>query len=106
MRKVNVFLVLLIVSLASLIVLVGVGFAVFASGSQYSSNWWGEMWGSMGGGLGGMMGGFISPWYHLQIRGDTARCCPVGGAAGSKSPGIRDLQRFWSPAGTAGGQEP
>ena len=57
MRKVNVFLVLLIVSLASLIVLIGVGFAVFASGSQYTSNWMGEMWGSMGGGMGGMMGG-------------------------------------------------
>jgi hypothetical protein len=57
MRKVNVFSVLLIVSLASLIVLIGVGFAVFASSSQYTSNWWGEMWGSMSGSMGGMMGG-------------------------------------------------
>ena len=57
MRKVNVFLAILIASLTSLIALIAIGFAVFASGSQYSSNWIGEMWGSMGGSMGGMMGG-------------------------------------------------
>jgi hypothetical protein len=56
MRRVNVFLAILIASLASLITLTAVGFAVF-SGSQYSSSWMGDMWGSMGGGMGGMMGG-------------------------------------------------
>ena len=57
MRKVNVFLVVLIASLAALVALVVIGFAVLASGSQYSSNWMGEMWGSMSGNMGGMMGG-------------------------------------------------
>jgi hypothetical protein len=62
MRKVNVFLALLIASLASLIVLVVVGFAVFAGGSQYPSNWWGDMWGHMG----GMMGGSGTPQVSNQ----------------------------------------
>jgi hypothetical protein len=57
MRKVHVFLAILIASLASLIALIAIGFAVFASDSQYSSNWMGEMWRSMGGSMGGMMGG-------------------------------------------------
>jgi len=57
MRKVHVFLAILIASLASLIALIAIGFAVFASDSQYSSNWMGEMWRSMGGSMGGMMVG-------------------------------------------------
>ena len=48
---------ILIASLASLIALIAIGFAVFASDSQYSSNWMGEMWGTMGGSMGRMMGG-------------------------------------------------
>jgi hypothetical protein len=54
MRKTNVFLTVLIVSLASLIALTVIGFTVFASGSQASS-WMSDMWNQMGGG--GMMGG-------------------------------------------------
>jgi len=55
MRKTNVFLTILIISLASLIALTAIGFAVFASGSQYPSSWMSDMWNQMGGG--GMMGG-------------------------------------------------
>jgi hypothetical protein len=54
MRKTNLFLLILIISLASLIALTVIGFAVFASGSQASS-WMSDMWNQMGGG--GMMGG-------------------------------------------------
>jgi hypothetical protein len=54
MRKTNAFLIILIVSLASLIALTVIGFALFASGSQ-SSSWMSDMWNQMGGG--GMMGG-------------------------------------------------
>jgi predicted transcriptional regulator len=58
MRRTNVFLIILIVSLASLISLMVIGFAVFASGSQYPSNWFSDMWSQMSGtGMGGMMGG-------------------------------------------------
>ena len=53
MRKTNVFLTILIISLASLIALTAIGFTVFASGSQASS-WMSDMWSHMGG---GMMGG-------------------------------------------------
>ncbi len=52
MRKVNVFLAILIVSLASLVALTVVGFTIFASTSQYPSSWVGEMWGHMGGMMG------------------------------------------------------
>jgi hypothetical protein len=57
MRRANVFLIILIVSLASLISLTVIGFAIFASGSQ-SSDWFSDMWSQMSGsGMGGMMGG-------------------------------------------------
>ena len=53
MRRVNLFLMILIVSLASLIALTVIGVAVFtyapASSSQYPSSWMGDMWGMMGG---------------------------------------------------------
>jgi uncharacterized membrane protein len=62
MRKVNAFLALLIASLVSLIALVIVGFVVFAAGSQYPSDWWGQMWGHMG----GMMGGSGTPQVSAQ----------------------------------------
>ena len=57
MRKTNVFLIILILSLASLITLTIIGFAIFASGSQSSSSWMSDMWSQMGGG--GMMGGSV-----------------------------------------------
>src|SRR3972149_3199186 len=53
MRRVNLFLMILIVSLASLIALTVIGVAVFTyaptSSSQYPSSWMGDMWGMMGG---------------------------------------------------------
>src|SRR4030067_797302 len=53
MRRVNLFLTILIISLASLITLTVIGVAVFTytptSGSQYPSSWMGDMWGMMGG---------------------------------------------------------
>jgi uncharacterized membrane protein len=52
MRKVNVFLALLIASLVSLTVLIIVGFYVLAA-SPYPSNWMSDMWRHMGGMMGG-----------------------------------------------------
>lgn len=52
MRKVNVFLTLLIASLVSLTVLIIVGFYVLTA-SPYPTNWMSEMWGHMGGMMGG-----------------------------------------------------
>jgi hypothetical protein len=51
MRKVHVFLALLVAALAALAVLVVVGFTVFAApiGSQSSQNWMSNMGGMMGG---------------------------------------------------------
>jgi hypothetical protein len=54
MRKTNLFMAILIVSLASLIALTIIGFTIFTSGSQYPSSWMSDMWSHMGG---GMMGG-------------------------------------------------
>ena len=53
MRKINMFIALLISSLISLTILIVVGFYVFAA-SPYPSNW-------MGGMMGGMMGGTELP---------------------------------------------
>jgi uncharacterized membrane protein len=53
MRKVTVFLALLTASLASLIVLIIVGFYIFTAASQYPSSWVSSMWGHMGGMMGG-----------------------------------------------------
>ena len=56
MRRVNIFLIILIASLAALIALTAIGFAVFTSAqaTQNPSNWMSQMWG--GSGTGGMMG--------------------------------------------------
>ncbi|MCW4004404.1 MAG: hypothetical protein NWE95_10885 [Candidatus Bathyarchaeota archaeon] len=50
MKRVSVFLVIVIVSLAALVTLTAVGFVVFASNSvtQGSSDWMHRMWGSSG----------------------------------------------------------
>jgi uncharacterized membrane protein len=65
MRRVNVFLIILIASLASLIAVTVIGVAIFTSAqtsaSQYPSNWMGDMWGQMG----GMMGG-TTPTSSIQ----------------------------------------
>lgn len=52
MRKLNVFLALLIVSLVSLIILIIVGFYVLTA-SPYPTNWMSDMWAHMGGMMGG-----------------------------------------------------
>jgi predicted transcriptional regulator len=55
MRRVNVFLAILIASLASLIALVAIGLSTFTYSSQdpyHPSSWMSGMWGSMGGMMG------------------------------------------------------
>src|SRR4030067_522030 len=54
MRRVNLFIIILIASLISLIALIVVGMAVFSSAQQNPSSWMSGMW---GGNMGGMMGG-------------------------------------------------
>ncbi len=56
MRKINIFLAILIASLASLIILFLVGFYVFSASSPYPTDWM-DYW---GGHMGGMMGGMGS----------------------------------------------
>ena len=54
MRRVNLFLTILIASLVSLTMLIVVGMVVFSSAQQSPSSWMSGMW---GGNMGGMMGG-------------------------------------------------
>lgn len=56
MRKVNVFLAIVIVSLISLVVLVFVGIYAFSATSPFPTDWWYDN----GGHMGGMMGGIGS----------------------------------------------
>src|SRR3972149_5396982 len=58
MRRVNLFLIILIASLISLIALIVVGMVVFSSAQQSPSSWMSGMW---GGNMGGMMGGTSQP---------------------------------------------
>jgi hypothetical protein len=55
MRRINLFLILTIISLASLVAVVVAGYYVLSASStpQNPSNWMGQMWG----GMSGMMGG-------------------------------------------------
>jgi hypothetical protein len=55
MKRVNVFLALLVTSIAALIGLTAIGFAIFTSAqtNQHNSDWMGQMWG-MGGGMMGI----------------------------------------------------
>ena len=58
MKRVNLFLTILIVSLVSLILLTAIGYAIFTS-AQNPYNWMNQMWGEntgATGGMGGMMG--------------------------------------------------
>ena len=48
MMRVNIFLTLLIASIAALIALTIVGFAVFSTPQQNQNNWMSQMWGSSG----------------------------------------------------------
>jgi hypothetical protein len=54
MKRVNMFLTILIASIAALIASTAIGFAVFAS-TQNSNSWMSQMWGGSSG-MGGMMG--------------------------------------------------
>jgi len=57
MKRVNMFLILLIVSIASLIAASAIGFAIFSSAQQNPYDWMSHMWGGNGNaGMGGMMG--------------------------------------------------
>ncbi len=70
MRKVHVFLALLVAALAALAVLVVVGFTVFTapSGSLSSQNWMSNMGGMMGGTWGGQPATTQNPaWPYLGI---------------------------------------
>lgn len=58
MRRINLFLAVLIISLASLTILVGLGMYVFAAAQQSPYYWMTEM---RDGGMGGMMGGNSQP---------------------------------------------
>lgn len=69
MRKINIFLILLISSLISLTVVIALGIYI-SSTSLYPSNWIGDMWGHMG----GMMGTTgdpvqdpILPYFSLMV---------------------------------------
>ncbi len=54
MKKINIFLIILIASLASLIALTVIGYTAFtAAQSTPQSSWMGDMWSSMGGMMGG-----------------------------------------------------
>src|SRR5450759_800789 len=58
MKRVNVFLTLLIASIAALIASTAIGFAVFSS-TQSANSWMSQMWGGSASGtigMGGMMG--------------------------------------------------
>ena len=55
MKRVNIFLAILIASIVVLVASTAVGFAVFSS-NQTTQNWMNQMWNSMGSN-GGMMGG-------------------------------------------------
>jgi uncharacterized membrane protein len=54
MKKINIFLIILIAALASLIALTVIGYTAFtAAESTPQSSWVGDMWSSMGGMMGG-----------------------------------------------------
>jgi uncharacterized membrane protein len=56
MKRVNIFLTVLIAAIAALIASTAIGFAVFST-TQNSNNWMSQMWGgSSTGGVGNMMG--------------------------------------------------
>jgi uncharacterized membrane protein len=58
MKRVNVFLTILIASLAALIATTAAGFAIFTSANQQTgSDWFNQMWS----GMGGMMGQTATP---------------------------------------------
>ncbi len=75
MKRVTVFLTILIASIASLIALTIVGFTIFTNHqtNQYPDNWMSQMWGS-----GGMMGG---NWQSSTAQASTDSLLPYFGVA-------------------------
>lgn len=63
MKRVNLFLILLITSIAALIAATAIGFALFSSAQHNPYDWMSQMWGNSG--VGGMMG-------HTQTQQTTA----------------------------------
>ncbi len=65
MRRVNLFLILLIASITALITATIIGFAIFSSNQQDPYSWMSQMWGNTNGngygGMGGMMGQTPTP---------------------------------------------
>ena len=69
MKRVNMFLTILIASIAALIAATAIGFAIFSQ-AQNPANWMSQMWGGSSnyGGMGGMMG---QPGTHNIKRSAT-----------------------------------
>jgi len=64
MKRVNLFLILLITAIAALIAATVIGFAIFSANQQDPYSWMSQMWGGTGngyGGMGGMMGSSPTP---------------------------------------------
>jgi len=66
MRRINIFIFLLIGSLISLTILIVAGFYVFAS-SSYPSNWMSSMMGGMMGGTGTIVQNPASPYFNVAF---------------------------------------
>jgi uncharacterized membrane protein len=65
MKRVNLFLILLIASITALIAATAIGFALFSSTDHNPYDWMSQMWNYNSGGMGGMMG-------HTQTQQTTA----------------------------------
>jgi len=65
MKRVNLFLILLIASVAALIASTAIGFTLFSSAQHNPYDWMSQMWNYNGIGMGGMMG-------HTQTQQTTA----------------------------------
>ncbi len=88
MRKVNVFLALMIVALASLAVLVAAGYFIFTSpvgsAENNQSNWMSNMWGSMMSGYTGVqtVASQNSAWPILGVGFIVLICVAIVGVGG------------------------
>jgi uncharacterized membrane protein len=66
MRRINIFIILLVGSLISLTILIVAGFYVFAS-SSYPSNWMSGMMGGMMGGTGSIVQNPALPYFNVAF---------------------------------------
>jgi hypothetical protein len=79
MKRVTIFLILLITAIAALIAATIIGFAVFSSLNQSNPyNWMGQMWGSQNGATNGMGGGMMGQTPTPQTA--TSAVLPYFGA--------------------------